>query len=155
MVQITAQPGIQPAYWYLCFVRRADQWWVRLLSAGRYSHVRAYTCWPGSRIWLFYEASLKGTELRVAADGSREADVLIAAWQSGADVMEVRAGEYRGLPRPPVYSCVALVKALIGSPSGALRPDRFWRDCLAAGGRMVSYEETSDRPGPSRACAPS
>jgi hypothetical protein len=35
----------------------------------------------------------------------------------------------------PGFWCTLAMKHLVGISTGALRPDRLWRDCIAAGGK--------------------
>jgi hypothetical protein len=131
----------EPQQWFVCFSReKSAAWWVRALAWGRYDHVRAFAAIGGMNLWVFYDVNLAGVTLRVAREGEA-AQRLIADWIAGADVLHVARRPAAGLPRWPVFSCVTMIKHLVGLPGGALRPDRLWHDLLAHGAKRFDDQE--------------
>jgi hypothetical protein len=123
---------VHPPAWILVFCRESKSRWIRLLACGRYKHVRAYAFVPALRAWLFYDVTLSNTLVMALPDGS-EAEAYLCEFTRGADLVSMAPRPWKGWRFSP-FSCVSAVKQLIGLPSGALRPDALYRDCLAAGG---------------------
>jgi len=126
----------EPKFWVLAFARHSPIRWVGWLAMGRHKHVRACAPLPMLGAWVFYDVHLTGTTIRVAATGG-EAERLWSIFTTDADlvVMPVRRGVMPWWSRWGFF-CVPAIKHLIGLRSGALRPSRFFRDCLAAGGQL-------------------
>lgn len=132
----------QPSHWFVCFSPVTATWWVPFLAAGKYRHVRAFGTIPRSKIWLFVDVNAGGLTLRAAPDGPA-AEAAISAWIAGCDVLHIARRDAPGLPRWPVFSCVTTIRHLIGLRSGALRPDRLFRDMLAAGAKKLDGQEST------------
>jgi hypothetical protein len=131
-----ALTAIEPERWVLVFQRSSKVWWVRLLACGRYKHVAAYAYLPGFKAWLIFDVNMVRTSVIVVPDGDEALGYLYEMTRD-ADLMAFRR---LGAPsRPRVFGwCVPAIKHLIGLKSRALRPDRLYRDCLCAGGSVLS-----------------
>jgi hypothetical protein len=134
----TALTAIEPERWVLVFQRESKVWWVRLLACGRYKHVAAYAYLPGFKAWLIYDVNMVRTSIVVVPDGDEALGYLYELTRD-ADLMAVkREGiAITATPWRIGFWCVPAVAHLIGLRSGALRPDRLWRDCLRAGGQPL------------------
>jgi hypothetical protein len=132
---ITAIVGpqiVEPRVWTLVFARDAASWWSSLIACGRHKHVRCYAYVPFLHVWVFFDPAFSGTTITLASNA--EAVRLIAAWTVNADLVAVTRVP-RDIGRPALFGfCVPAVRRLTGIPSRALRPSRFYRDCLAHGG---------------------
>jgi hypothetical protein len=137
--------------WILLFCKKRGRWWVRLLACGRYHHVKAIAYLPAMRAWLFYDVKFNGTRLVLAREDMPETRPFLHDYLDSCDLV--------AMPRLPVprrvaphagFWCTLAMKHLVGIRTGALRPDRLWRDSVAAGGRP--YES---RLGEAREAAPS
>jgi hypothetical protein len=122
--------------WTLVFCKKRGPWWVRLLAWGRYNHVKAVAYLPTMRAWLFYDVKFHGTRLMLAHEDELGIRGFLQAYLDDSDTI--------AMPRLPVpkraapqlgFWCTLAMKHLIGISTSALRPDRLWRDCLAAGGK--------------------
>lgn len=133
---ITAIAGplvVEPSVWVVVFNRTAATWWAGWLAFGQYKHVRAYAYVPFLHVWVFVDPNLMGIDVLIAADGA-PARAMISAWIDNADLVKVRA-QRDGRRRFPLFGwCVPVIARLTGVPSGALRADAFFRDCLRYGG---------------------
>lgn len=125
-----------PIRWILVFNRQARTPLMSLIAMGRYKHVRAMGYVLGLKTWLFYDVTLGSTQIIIAKGAA--AETLMSAWLYEADAIEFKAHT------PPSrmfmrfgFWCVPAMKHLIGIPSCAWRPDRFWRDCLQHGGIVI------------------
>ena len=128
--------GLIVPSWTLVFCKNRGPWWVRLLACGRYNHVKALAYLPSMRAWLFYEVKFHGTRLMLAREDDPGARAYLRDYLDNTDTIEMprlpvpkRAG-----PQPGFW-CTLAMKHLVGISTGALRPDRLWRDCIAAGGK--------------------
>jgi hypothetical protein len=84
--------------------------------------------------WVFVEyARRPGGAIAVVPDS--EADPWLAEAQDGATVLKVKQG-YE-VPPWPLLWCVPLTAYIVGIGSSALRPDAFFRDCVANGAELV------------------
>jgi hypothetical protein len=126
---------IEPA-WTLVFCKKPGRWWVRLLACGRYNHVKAVAYLPSLRAWLFYDVRFNGTHVRLAPADAPGTGTLLHDYLADSDTVT--------MPRLPIPSrvapqigfwCTIAMKHLVGIRSRALRPDRLWQDCIAAGGK--------------------
>jgi hypothetical protein len=122
--------------WILLFCKKRGRWWVRLLACGRYHHVKAIAYLPAIRAWLFYDVKFNGTRLMLAPEGDPGTRVFLHDYLDSCDLV--------AMPRLPIpkrvaphagFWCTLAMKHLVGIRTGALRPDRLWRDSVAAGGR--------------------
>lgn len=142
-----------PPVWIVVFCRSIDNRWVRWLACGQYKHVRAYAYLPALKVWLFYDVTLSGTLIHVAPD-TPQTEAYIGEFTRDSALVAVKPGPRHGVPLAP-FCCTSAVRHLIGLKSGALRPDRLFRDCLAAGGTLLGQFEpaapglcaTARRPG--------
>ena len=122
--------------WILLFCKKRGRWWVRLLACGRYHHVKAIAHLPAMRAWLFYDVKFNGTRLMLAPEDDPGTRVFLHDYLDSCDLV--------AMPRLPIpkrvaphagFWCTLAMKHLVGIRTGALRPDRLWRDSVAAGGR--------------------
>jgi len=122
--------------WILLFSKKRGRWWVRLLACGRYHHVKAIAYLPAMRAWLFYDVKFNGTRLLLALEDDPGTRGFLHDYLDGCDLV--------AMPRLPVpkrvaphagFWCTLAMKHLVGIRTGALRPDRLWRDSVAAGGK--------------------
>lgn len=134
----------EPQSWCVVFNREAASGWARFVP-GRFKHVRAYAFIPKTRTWLFYDVSLGGTSLQAIPDGP---DARAAIWSfiGPPDVSTIVA--IGKLPRrrrwlPWSNWCTSALRHLLNLPGSALRPDGFYRDCLANGGKPFEAADGS------------
>jgi len=127
--------------WILLFSKKPGRWWVRLLACGRYHHVKAIAYLPAMRAWLFYDVKFNGTRLRLAHEDDPDTSAHLRDYLDSCDLV--------AMPRLPIpkrvaphagFWCTLAMKHLVGIRTAALRPDRLWRHCLAAGGRPYGYD---------------
>ena len=132
-------------------VRKLPQrrWWVRLLAWGRYHHVKAIAYLPAMRAWLFYDVKFNGTRLMLAREDAPATRAFLHDYLDNCDLV--------AMPRLPIprrvgpqagFWCTLAMKHLVGIRTAALRPDRLWRDSIAAGGKPYEID-----PGGSTAAA--
>jgi hypothetical protein len=126
---------IEPS-WTLVFCKKPGRWWVRLLACGRYNHVKAIAYLPSLRAWLFYDVKFNGTKILLAPEDDPSTPAFLRGYLDHCDMI--------AMPHLPVpkrsapqlgFWCTIAMKHLIGIRSRAFRPDRLWRDCIAAGGK--------------------
>src|SRR5262245_58016661 len=121
--------------WTLVFCKKPGRWWVRLLACGRYNHVKALAYLPTMRAWLFYDVKFNGTRLMLGHDGDHGTRTFLYEYLDNCDTIDMpRLPEPRRRTPHLGFWCTLAMKHLVGISSGALRPDRLWHDCIAAGG---------------------
>ncbi len=134
---------IEPS-WILVFCKNPGRWWVRLLAWGRYHHVKAIAHLPRMRGWLIYDVKFNGTRLMLAHEDDPGTSAFLRDYLDNTDTI--------AMPRMPMpkrtfpqlgFWCTIAMKHLVGIRSRALRPDRLWQDCLAAGGKPCQSLTTS------------
>jgi hypothetical protein len=126
---------IEPA-WTLAFCKKPGRWWVRLLAWGRYHHVKALAYLPSLRAWLFYDVKFNGTRVFLARVDSPGTGGLLQDYLHNSDTVLMPRVRMPGRVVPQLgFWCTIAMKHLVGIRSRALRPDRLWRDCIAAGGK--------------------
>ena len=134
---------IQPN-WILVFCKNPGRWWVRLLAWGRYHHVKALAYLPRMRGWLIYDVKFNGTRLMLAHEDDPGTRAFLRDYLDNTDTI---AMPHMPMPRrafPQLgFWCTIAMKHLVGIRSRALRPDRFWQDCVAAGGKPYPGLTTS------------
>jgi hypothetical protein len=122
--------------WILLFSKKRGRWWVRLLACGRYHHVKAIAYLSTMRAWLFYDVKFNGTRLMLAREDDPGTRAFLHDYLDSCDLV--------AMPRLPIpkrvaphagFWCTLAMKHLVGIRTAALRPDRLWRDSVAAGGR--------------------
>jgi len=122
--------------WTLVFCKKPGRWWVRLLACGRYNHVKAIAYLPTMRAWLCYDVKFNGTRIMLAHEDDAGTSAFLHNYLDNCDTI--------AMPRLPIpkrsapqlgFWCTIAMKHLIGIRSRALRPDRLWHDCIAAGGK--------------------
>src|SRR5262245_323155 len=94
------------------------------------------------RAWRFYDVKFNGTRLMLAREDNPATGAFLHDYLDGCDLV--------AMPRLPIpkrtaphagFWCTLAMKHLVGIRTGALRPDRLWRDSIAAGGKP--YEPSS------------
>ena len=122
--------------WILVFSKKRGRWWVRLLACGRYHHVKAIAYLPAMRAWLFYDVKFNGTRLMLSREDDPGSRAFLHDYLESCDLV--------AMPRLPIpkrftpragFWCTIAMKHLVGIRAVALRPDRLWRDSVAAGGK--------------------
>jgi hypothetical protein len=122
--------------WILLFSKKRGRWWVRLLACGRYQHVKAIAYLPAIQAWLFYDVKFNGTRLMLVREDDPGARAFLQGYLDSCDLV--------AMPRLPIpnrvapqagFWCTIAMKHLVGIRPAALRPDRLWRDSIAAGGK--------------------
>jgi len=157
MADDTAGSGpLEPSRWYLVFSRDTDRRFLRWLAMGRYKHVSAVGFIPGEKLWIFVDPRIKRTVIEAVRDG-KLAEARLALAFGSHDVLVLPANEPARFRLRAGLWCVPIVAHLVGVASCALRPDAFYRDCLAAGAEIIPLEgdadghvrsaEAEDRPG--------
>lgn len=142
-------PGMgSPAVWHIAFKTTSRYWWARALACGRYKHVMCFGYVREVDGWLFYDFGPNACVVAVVPDGQANAvmgpfidDAVVLRWVAPLVVREMRL--------KAAYVCTTAVAHLTGVPSSALRPDRFLRDCLAAGATIVVGEDELQKQQPS------
>jgi hypothetical protein len=136
-------PGASsPPEWFIAFKRTSQFWFLRLAALGRYKHVSCFGHVPAAGAWVFYDFGVNAASLSVVPD--RLSDAPIGAAVEDALVLKfVPPLVVTGFHVKPGFTCATAVAHLTGVRSSALRPDRFLRDCLAAGAEIVLDEEPS------------
>jgi len=121
--------------WILLFSKKRGPWWVRLLACGRYNHVKAIAYLPAMHAWLFYDVKFNGTRLMLVGEDDPSSRAFLHYYLDSCDLV--------AMPRLPIpkrvvpqmgFWCTLAMKHLVGIRATALRPDRLWRDSIAAGG---------------------
>jgi hypothetical protein len=122
--------------WILLFSKKRGRWWVRLLACGRYHHVKAIAYLPAMRAWQFYDVKFNGTRLMLSREDDPGSRAFLHDYLESCDLL--------AMPRLPIpkrfapqagFCCTIAMKHLVGIRAVALRPDRLWRDTVAAGGK--------------------
>jgi hypothetical protein len=122
--------------WFVAFKTKAKMR-IANLFPGRFKHVMAFASRDG--LWAFCDVAPFASQFIIVPDPL--ADPMIANAIADATVLKVVAGPGRlgGL------WCVPATANLTGVPSCALRPDAFFRDCLAHGAEIL-IENSNGRP---------
>ena len=134
MVDHVQASDFEPTSWLVIFHRRCGTEWVNRLP-GRFKHVSAIGWVNGANCWVYYDPTIHRTQVMVLPD-----EIGIATYARIAApnaVLKVPVRERIGAGRVGFW-CVPAIKHLLGLRSGALLPDRLWKDCLANGGEIVS-----------------
>jgi hypothetical protein len=137
-----------PDFWLVMFRRETSSSWLDRAVPGHWKHVSAVGYFPDARCWVAVDPTLRGiwVDVRRGEESGNWLDVVAA----GGGVLKVgpRRSEARVFRQ---FWCVPAVAAMVGSRSGALLPDRFWRDLIAEGAEIVADEdgcaEATGRPG--------
>src|SRR5262249_51355995 len=124
--------------WILVFCKNPGRWWVRLLAWGRYHHVKAIAHLPRMRSWLIYDVKFNGTRMMLAHEDDPGTNVFLRDYLDTTDTlaMPLLLMPKRSFPQLGFW-CTIAIKHLVGIRSRALRPDRLWQDCVAAGGKPL------------------
>jgi hypothetical protein len=126
---------IQPT-WTLVFCKKPGRWWVRLLAWGRYHHVKALAYLPRLHAWLFYDVKFNGTHVLLAHADAPNTGFFLQDYLDNSDtIMMPRVPMPKRVAPQLGFWCTIAMKHLVGIRSRALRPDRLWQDCIAAGGK--------------------
>lgn len=141
-----AQSVFEPDVWVLVFHRRALNRWLSMAAMGRFKHVSAFGWVAELRVWLLYEPGLRRTQIAVLPDTPAAKAELLALVDNGVMVrMPVR--QHMRLFRRLGFFCTTQAAHLVGLRSGALRPDRLFRHCMANGGVLIDHAKTTDANG--------
>lgn len=135
----------EPTTWCVVFNLEAEAGWARWVP-GRFKHVRAFAFVPATGIWLFYDVHFGGTQIFAVA-GDRDDPKVKAAIYSfiGPSGSSYVVGMSRLPARRRLFPwsnwCTSSLRHLLNLPGGALRPDAFYRDCLANGGTPFEADD--------------
>lgn len=139
---ITGHLIVEPQAWTLVFSRSAATRWTSFIALGRYKHVSAYAYVPFLHVWVHYDVRLSGTHITIAANDAAHA--MIGTIIADADLISMQKRPQPSRQLPPLLGwCVPAVRRLLGVPGSALRPDAFFKECLANGG--VPFEAAHGR----------
>jgi hypothetical protein len=128
--------GLIEPTWTLVFCKKPGRWWVRLLACGRYNHVKAVAYLPRLRAWLFYDVRFNGTHVRLAPADAPDTGAFLRDYLADSDTIAIPKLPIPRRAAPQIgFWCTIAIKHLVGIRSRALRPDRLWADCIAAGGK--------------------
>jgi len=128
--------------WILLFSKKRGRWWVRLLACGRYHHVKAIAYLPVMHAWLLYDVKFNGTRLMLVREDDPSSRAFLQYYLDSCDLV--------AMPRLPIpkraapqagFWCTIAMKHLVGIHGVALRPDRLWRDSIAAGGKPYNKDD--------------
>lgn len=130
-----------PPVWHIAFKTTSRFWWARALAMGRYKHVSCFGKVPAVNGWFFFDFGPNLSAIAIVPDA--QADAIMAGFIDDAAVVLrwVPPLVVTGLRLKAAFVCTTAVAHLTGVPSSALRPDRFLRDCLAAGATIVVGED--------------
>jgi hypothetical protein len=121
--------------WILAFSKKRGRWWVRLLACGRYHHVKAIAYLPTLRSWLFYDVKFNGTRLMLAHEDDAATNDFLHDYLDNCDLIAMpRLPTPKRVAPHPGFWCTLAMKHLVGIRTAAVRPDRLWQNCIAAGG---------------------
>lgn len=118
--------------WLVFFRERERYWWFDRLLAPGFRHVSAAAWFDRAGCWLFIDPTMKGTKIFVLPDGP-EAHALFGQWaMQSSSVMAVISKQSRKAV-PPIFGCVAAIKALLGVRTWACTPKGLHRMLLRSG----------------------
>lgn len=126
-----------PDFWLVMFMDRTSTAWLDRLIPGRWKHVSAVGYFPDARCWVRVDPTLRGIWVDVRR--SEEAGNWLDQVAAGGGVLKVQARRSDAKVFRQFW-CVPAVAAMVGSRSGALLPDRFWRDLISEGAEIVADE---------------
>ena len=124
-----------PIRWQVCFVRRAEMWWVDRFVPGRFKHVSVAGWISDTQTWVFFDINLWRTSVKVLP--LEAGDVRYALAQRHAKVLKVKARRDGRMLLRFGFWCVPGVKHLLGVRSGALLPAGLWRDLVRSGAEPI------------------
>jgi hypothetical protein len=111
---------------------------VGTLAAGEFRHVSALG-YVGAETWVYVEPAWSKLAVYVMDDAAMGA----AMHRLSGDVAILKVRNRRGDLKPSRWFtgrwCVPTIAQLVGSSSGALRPDALWRDLISEGAEIVVH----------------
>lgn len=128
----------EPLSWLVVFTTTTTMPWLDRVLPGRFKHVMAFGWVEAAKVFVHYDVQFGRT--RVMALPEPEGLDLIAfrlGGDSGAGALRMPADKNARWNARVGFWCVPAIKHLLGLRSGALRPDRLWRDCLASGAEVI------------------
>lgn len=136
--------AIEPTEWFVVFNEKSANYWLGLLTPGRFKHVSAFGYVPGIKLWLLYDVQLSGTRIMLLDKDA------VMAWSKGCTILKIaRTGSRMGLRSRLCFHCVTAIKHLIGLRCVAVTPDGLYRHILRNGGILIS-EPRQPAPAASR-----
>lgn len=139
----------EPKDWYVVFHPTSPKWWIRWLAFGRFKHVSCFGFVERAQSWAFFEFHLDRTRIMIVGD--HEADILIGNFIEGNTIVRLAKplGQDLNVNMAAGAWCVPAVAHIVGVKTCTLRPDAFFRQCLAKGGELMFAEgrenEAQDR----------
>lgn len=130
----------EPTDWHIVFHAHSPKRWIRWLAMGRFKHVSCFGFVERAQSWVFFEFHLDRTRIMVVGD--HEADIMIGEFIHGNTVVRLAKplGQELNINMTAGAWCVPAVAHIVGVKSCALRPDAFFRQCLAKGGELLFGE---------------
>lgn len=142
-----------PATWFVVFHTETKRRWLHWLAFGRFKHVSCFGWVDSAQRWIFFDPTLDRAWLRLVPDDVANDEPAhkfdIAAGYYGGDighytrrgvVVCVRPDTARHSANRGGIGCVRDVARLTGIKTWALRPDAFFKRCLALGGVVMNPE---------------
>lgn len=121
--------------WLIFFGEGPPGWW-RFTTRPGFRHVAAAGCDADRRLWIFYDPSLSATTIDAIPYGP-EAEAHLAGYLVNArHMLRMEARDDRRLA-PPMFACVAAIKALLGVRCRSVTPRGLYRDLIGLGAEIV------------------
>lgn len=128
----------EPADWYVSFDPFSPRRWIRWLARGKFKHVSCFGFVERAQSWVFFDFHLDRSRIFVVGD--HEANALIGEYSTGKTVVRLAKplGQELNINMAAGAWCVPAVAHIVGIKTCTLRPDAFFRQCLANGGEIMS-----------------
>lgn len=135
---ITPRTPDRISSWWVIFHPKSETPWVNRVVPGRFKHVTVVGYSPVADMIVFFDTAFGRAAIAVLPR-SESALAELDRWAGGCSILKMATVDRPLVKRPPLAPlwCVPMVRALVGVPGGALRPDKFWRDCLRHGAEIL------------------
>src|SRR5262245_22164985 len=91
--------------------------------------------------WLLYDVKFNGTRLMLVREDDPSSRTFLQHYLDSCDLVAMPRLPIPKSPAPQAgFWCTIAMKHLVGIQGVALRPDRLWRDSIAAGGKPYNKE---------------
>lgn len=129
--------------WHVFFCKTAGPFGI--LARGGFGHVMAAGYDPEHKLWIFFNPTRTGTLIEALPEGPACA-ALYCYWCeiSNPRILRVVARTDRFMV-PPMFSCVAAIKALLGVRCRALLPRGLYRDLVAKGAEVLEVPQSDEQ----------
>lgn len=135
MKDATLNLQFEPEFWMVVFHDKADTPWVNRWLPSKLKHVDVVGYAPKAGVWIWVEVMI-GRMVVAAVKDDNAGREMVALHRKNSRTLLVRPKVCGRKVRIPL-NCVTAVAHLVGSRSGALLPDRLWRDLLAEGAQEI------------------